>query len=84
MKTPYPILSLVDDAPDFPEQLGTKAATKSPQAAKSWLARLQQIPDNAVKALFEQLPLTEATPVARHFSLTLLALNKQRLLEPKP
>lgn len=65
-------------------ELFQKAAAKSPQAAKSWLARLRQIPDNAVKTLFEQLPLDEATPVARQFALTLLALNKQRLLEPRP
>lgn len=65
-------------------ELFQKAATKSPQAAESWLTRLRQIPDNAVKTLFEQLPLDEATPVARQFALTLLALNKQRLLEPRP
>jgi len=64
-------------------ELFQKAAAKSPQAAKSWLARLQQIPDNAVKTLFEQLPLGGATPVAKQFALTLLALNRQRLLEPR-
>ncbi len=58
-----------------------KAALRSPQAAQIWLDQLQQIPENACPSIFDQLPFDEITPLVRQFALTLLALNKERLLE---
>ncbi|MGD8910189.1 MAG: hypothetical protein PVI92_12675 [Chromatiales bacterium] len=61
-------------------ELFKKAASKSPSAADFWLDQLHQIEENDCQELFSQLPLDEVTQPARDFALTLLALNKQRLL----
>ncbi|MCF6363776.1 MAG: hypothetical protein L3J88_10640 [Gammaproteobacteria bacterium] len=62
--------------------LFTKAADKSPKAAKVWLDQLQKITENTVQDQFDRLPEGEITPLARKFAVTLLELNQQRLLEP--
>jgi len=69
-KKPLPTLTLFQ-----------KAAAKSPKAARVWLDRLRQIPENIYQDLFDQLPPDETTPLAKKFALALLALNKKRLLE---
>lgn len=59
-----------------------KAAARSPQTAQIWLDQLQKISENDCWNLFEKLPLGEITPPAKQFALTLLALNRKRLLDP--
>lgn len=57
------------------------AAARSPAAGKVWLDQLRQIPENAVRHRFDELPEGEITPTTRQFALTLLTLNQQRLLD---
>lgn len=57
------------------------AADRSPPAAKIWLDQLRQISENGCQNQFQRLPVDQVTPLAKEFALTLLALNKKRLLE---
>nr|VFJ94518.1 MAG: HipA-like C-terminal domain-containing protein [Candidatus Kentron sp. LFY] len=70
-----------DKSPLPTSDLFRKAAAKSPEAARIWLDRLQQISQNSCLGLFEQLSPETITPSAKQFALTLLALNQERLLE---
>ena len=58
-----------------------KATAKSPHAATFWLDKLRNIPQNAIENRFDKLPENEITPLGRQFALTMLNLNRQRLLE---
>jgi len=62
-------------------ELFVKAAERSPDAAKIWLDQLNQVSEKACQSLFEQLPDSEITPLAKQFAIKMLELNKQRLLE---
>ena len=62
-------------------ELFTRAADKSPEAAKIWLDQLRKIEENTVQGLFGRLPDGEITPLGRKFALSLLELNRQRLLD---
>jgi hypothetical protein len=65
-------------------ELFEQAAQKSPAAARSWLDRLRQVQETGCQMLFEQIPSDEASPLARQFALTLLTLNRTRLLALRP
>ncbi len=58
-----------------------KAAAKSPDAARIWLNQLRRSQDETYQNLFDKLPDNEITPLAKEFALTMLGLNKQRLLD---
>jgi hypothetical protein len=62
-------------------ELFTRAAARSPEAARMWLDQLRRIPEDAIINQFKQLPEGEITPITRQFALTLLKLNRQRLLD---
>lgn len=57
------------------------AARKQPEAAEVWLKRLQLITRSDCQSIFNQIPLTEISETAIQFALTILELNKKRLLE---
>lgn len=57
-----------------------KAAERSPKAAKAWLEQLRNVPDNVAQEIFDQLPPAEISPIGKEFALTMLKLNKSRLL----
>jgi hypothetical protein len=65
-------------------ELFEQAARKSPAAARAWLAQLSQVRDEQCRNLFDQLPDSEASPLARQFALALLSLNQSRLLALTP
>lgn len=58
-----------------------KAAERSSDAAQIWLHKLRQVSENDCHNLFKQLPGDVISSHAKQFALTMLKLNKQRLLE---
>lgn len=54
---------------------------KRPDAAKFWLQRLSSISAQQCETVFMKIPETEITKKTIEFSLKLLELNKERLLE---
>ncbi len=62
-------------------ELFARAADKSPEAAKIWLDQLRKIEENTVRDQFDRLPEGVISPLARQFALSLLELNRQRLLD---
>lgn len=59
-------------------------ATKRPQAARLWLQRLSDISPEQCQNVFNKIPPSEISETAIEFAMTLLELNKKRLLEVKP
>jgi len=57
------------------------AAARSPNAAKLWRERLGDISKQQCLAIFEKIPSTEISETACEFALTLLELNKLRILK---
>lgn len=60
-----------------------EAARKAPTAARAWLAQLEQVREDDCQHLFDQLPPEEASPLACEFAMTLLSLNRKRLLKTR-
>lgn len=56
-------------------------AARAPEAAKRWLARLGEIDETTIKQVLERVPETRMSPVTRDFTLRLLTVNRQRLLD---
>ncbi|MEA3276546.1 MAG: phosphatidylinositol kinase [Pseudomonadota bacterium] len=65
-------------------ELFEQAARKSPAAARIWLTQLERVRDDQCQSLFEELPPEEASSLAREFALTLLSLNRSRMLTLEP
>ena len=61
-----------------------QAAAKSPKAASFWLTRLLAVTDEDCCAIFNEIPSNEASPIAREFALSLLHVNRDRLLSAEP
>lgn len=61
-------------------ELFEQANRKSPAAARAWLAQLKKVRDDQCQDLFDQLPVGEASLLAQQFALTMLSLNRLRLL----
>ena len=59
-------------------------ATKRPEAARLWLQRLGDISPEQCQNVFNRIPQSEISETAIEFAMTLLELNKKRLLEVKP
>ena len=57
-----------------------EAGRMRPDAARSWLERLQNVSSHDIQRLFEQVPRDRITPVAIAFALKMLELNQKRLL----
>jgi hypothetical protein len=57
-----------------------EAARQRPEAARAWLDRLAQIPQNAIKDIFDQIPPARISLPAREFAMKMLELNRSRLL----
>ncbi len=55
-------------------------AHKYPNSAKIWLDQLANVPIQAVKSIFEQVPEHRISSVAVEFSLKMLEINQLRLL----
>ena len=49
----------------------------------AWLARLAQVPQEAVSNVFEQVPRDRITSAGIAFASRMLELNRQRLLKFK-
>ena len=60
-----------------------EAASKNPDAAKYWLSKLEQVPTNDVKLIVDKVPNGEMSHITKEFTLTILELNRQRLLANK-
>lgn len=60
-----------------------KAARRWPQAAKSWLTRLESLSPLDTQKIFDLIPKEEISPVAIDFAQTMLTLNRQRLVDLK-
>jgi hypothetical protein len=58
-------------------------ASKRPEAAKLWLQRLGDIGPEQCQNVFNRIPPPEISETAIEFAMTLLELNKKRLLEAK-
>lgn len=57
------------------------AASKNPRAAQVWLKQLEAITCKDCQAIFEQIPPADISQTAIQFALTLLELNRNRLLD---
>ena len=62
-------------------ELFQKAIAYEPEIGQIWLDQLRQITENSCQDLFDRLPPSEASILARQFALELLICNRQRLLE---
>ena len=49
--------------------------------ARIWLAKRNEMSQNAVDAILAEVPPQRMSPVTREFTLELLAINQRRLLE---
>ena len=56
----------------------------APGAARAWLLQLESISTETIQNTISQVPLTRMTSTTRAFTLRLLELNRQRLLETEP
>ncbi len=57
-----------------------QAAKRNPEAGNYWLTRLNGISEDDVQTIFNKIPKSEVTDLAIEFALTMLRLNKHRLL----
>ncbi len=66
-----------------PTTLGVfqKLATKNPEAAKVWIRKLGDISSEQCQEIFNRIPPSLIGETAIEFALTLLKLNKERLLQ---
>lgn len=60
-----------------------EASRFRPAASMAWLARLAQVPQEAVSNVFEQIPRDRITSASIAFACRMLELNRQRLLKFK-
>lgn len=60
-----------------------KAAVRRPNGARLWKEMLGDISKQQCLAIFERIPATEISETAIEFAVTLLELNKQRILRDK-
>jgi hypothetical protein len=56
-------------------------ASHAPQAARIWLQRLATIKRDAIEWIINEVPDNRMTGIARHFTLELLVVNKDRLMK---
>lgn len=61
-----------------------RLAAKRPESAIVWLQRLGDITPEQCQNVFNRIPTAEISETAIEFAMTLLELNKKRLLEVKP
>lgn len=59
-------------------------AIKRPESARFWLQRLGDITPEQCQNVFNRIPPSDISDTAIEFAMTLLELNKKRLLEVKP
>ncbi|ATG91412.1 phosphatidylinositol kinase [Methylomonas koyamae] len=58
-----------------------QAASRSPKAAKYWQSKLADVSNGQCLEVFERIPKSEISDMAIEFAMTLLVLNKLRILE---
>ena len=78
----------------YPESGGTRTLltfeafdlfkAAAPAAAEAWLLQLKAISGATIQNTIDQVPPHRMTPTTRAFTLRLLQLNQQRLLETEP
>ena len=56
-------------------------AEREPVAAKAWLSKLNSINPELIDAIASEVPPTRMSPLTKEFTLRLLTINRQRLLE---
>lgn len=56
-------------------------AARSPSAALIWRERLRAVTSDAVSGILNEVPADRMSPVCRNFTLQLLEINRQRLLD---
>jgi hypothetical protein len=71
---------------DESRPLGTTAAFEAfaqfaPSAATIWLTELKKIQQSAIQAILDEVPNKRMTKICKEFTLELLLVNQQRLLE---
>lgn len=54
---------------------------RSTDAAHFWTQRLERISDAKIEFILQQIPLSRMSDISRRFSLQLLQMNRQRILE---
>ena len=59
-------------------------AIKRSESARLWLQRLGDISPEQCQNVFKRIPPSEISETAIEFAMTLLELNKKRLLEVTP
>lgn len=74
----------VHEAPSSP--LGTleafrRFAAYAPDAAAAWQHRLKGLTQDKLQSIVDQLPAGRMTPIARRFTIELIRINQQRILE---
>ena len=57
-----------------------EAGRRRPRAAQAWIARLECLSAQDIKAIFANIPSDRISAVAKDFAIRMLALNSQRLL----
>lgn len=57
------------------------ASAHNPQASKIWLKKLENVTIEAVREVFERIPEERISEVSKEFSIRMLEINRQRLLE---
>jgi hypothetical protein len=67
----------------FNLELFELAAKMDCVAAQAWLDRLRAVPEDAVRAILDQVPAEHISDVGRDFTAQLLSLNQTRLLAVK-
>jgi hypothetical protein len=72
-----------DQKPLSTVEVFKRAAARRPEAAKLWQQRLGDITKTQCLSIFERIPDSEISATAIEFAMTLLELNKQRLLQEK-
>jgi hypothetical protein len=56
-------------------------AQRVPKAANAWLGRLRGVNEEAVQGILDRVPARRMTGICKQFTLELLRVNRQRLLE---
>lgn len=61
----------------------SEAATRSPNAARFWLNKLEKISPSDTRSIVDRVPEDEMSDVTKEFTHRIIELNKQRLLTAK-
>ncbi len=76
----YPVTSALKPKALYTLEAFEQAAQYSPRAAAYWRSRLQSVTNNALENIVAQVPENWMSAPARNFTIQLLLLNKQRIL----